>query len=575
MNKQFHKRAIAAASALLTLTSAVTTVSATQKNEIALEIDTKELHSGDSFNLTVEFRPDDIGACGFTIDLHYDPKAVTLIIPDESSYNVGGDFTLVTNFEYDNETVRITGADLSCKNVLKDTDIAFLTFVVNDGYNGDIAFWTDVDTLVYASGIDFINADYKQCGVSDPFVIEATEKKQVTTVTVSEPDDSSEETTTTTAVTTEEVTTTTTASLPDVVIPVTTIIPDFPDDSSVTETESEYVRDDSSDTDDSSDADTDESSSTTDSAADTDNEDYLFTHEQGGTDYTNEDPLQFTFSPSDFISGDESGTVDISVGIVSTNTVVGGIGMQTSEGWTVFESEESVGETVWTAEDVDLSDVYGDIAVQVYYLSHDSTFAISSVSIVPSGTASEAADDTSSETADPSSETDSSSEEQTDYSETSSAEDTSSEESYDSADVQTAESTADSSFEESSETSASLPDADSSSQSDSSDSSSTDSTASVSDSTSSGESSAAADDTTSSESTSSTAGTSTTTGSSTDSKSSVETVVSTAKTSADSNPGTGKKVAPEIIFAGGLVLVSLGQICYSIHSLRKLNKRNK
>ena len=117
MDKRFHKRAMSAAAAVLTLTSAVTSVSAAQKNEILLSSRTSVLKSGDTFNLKIGYKPDSIGVSGFTIDLHYDPNAVTLNIPYENGYNISSEFALVTNFEYSNNTVRIVGADLNAENV--------------------------------------------------------------------------------------------------------------------------------------------------------------------------------------------------------------------------------------------------------------------------------------------------------------------------------------------------------------------------------------------------------------------------------------------------------------------------
>jgi hypothetical protein len=109
----------------------------------------------------------------------------------------------------------------------------------------------------------------------------------------------------------------------------------------------------------------------------------LFSYTQGDSDYNNEEALQYSFSPYDYVdSADEP--VDISVSVSSTSAVQGGIGMLTSDGWTIYSTGSQGGEQVWTANNVDLSEVSGDIAVQLYYLKHNSTFEISSISITPS-----------------------------------------------------------------------------------------------------------------------------------------------------------------------------------------------
>lgn len=377
MNKRFHKRAIAATAAVLTLTSAVNTVNASQRNEITIESSASSASNGDTFDITVGYEPDSTGASGFTVDLHYDADAVNLNIDASGEYTPSGGFAIVTNLQADDGVVRIVGANLTGSNVTDSTTLAKLSFTVKDGYYGDIDFWTDVDTLVAADGEDFVNVDYRSYGPYDPFTVDGPAEVTTTSATATAPPEETippesepEETeTTTTEVTAEQ-------SLPDEYIPETTV----PETSAPEENRPADSVPDNSDqgSDDSSNGD-----DVTDNADSVDT-DSLFVHRQGDSDYNNEEALQYTFSPYDYISeADEP--VDISVTVSSTGSAQGGIGMLTSDGWTIYGGkigEES--EQVWTANEVDLGDVSGDIAVQLYYLKNNSEFTIKSIDISPS-----------------------------------------------------------------------------------------------------------------------------------------------------------------------------------------------
>lgn len=571
MDSRFHKRALSAAAAVLTLTSAVTTVSAAQKNEITLSANNTVIKSSDSFNLTVSYKPDSVGASGFTIDLHYDPEAVTLNIPDENSYNISSSFALVTNFEYDNGTVRIVGAEMEANNVRSETNIAYLSFTVNDGYEGDIAFWTDVDTLVYSSGDSFVNADYNAPGKYSQYVLTAAPKEQQTEPPTTKPAPKPAPPTETTEETTTTTTTVTTPSLPEEIVPETTVSPELPDTDNGDdnpavpgETDNGYDTPDDFDT-------PHETSS-------------LFYHSQGGSDYVNDEALQYSFSPFDFCSENIADkTVDISIEVYSTDTVVGGIGMLTYDGWTVYDGQESNGSAIWVANDVDLSEVSGDISVQIYYMKHDSTFEINNIIVttysngveeqypyIPDDT--EQSDgwypsedevqpeDTVTETTE--TEPEQPAEDADNESNPSEKEDSDTDSS------QSGEDTADSEDEEDS---SSLPGSSGVL------SETTDDEGSESDSNSSDADSLPSDNDSSSKTDSSSvavSGTSTTTNTS-PSDSDVVAAVSSAKEIADSNPDTGKKIATEFYIAGGLIAASLAQIGYSIYSLGKRNNKNK
>lgn len=370
MNKRFHKRAIAATAAVLTLTSAVNTVNASQRNEITIESSASSVSSGDTFNITVGYEPDSTGASGFTVDLHYDTDAVNLNINASGEYAPSGGFALVTNIQADDGIVRIVGANLTGSNVTNSTVLANLSFTVKDGYYGDIDFWTDVDTLVATDGEDFVNVDYRSYGPYDPFTVDGPAEVTTTPATTTTPPtetvppetEPTETETTTTEVTTEQ-------PLPDEYIPEQTE-PEISAPEEVAPTDSE--------------PDNSEQIPDVPDNVNSDNSDSLFVHKQGESDYNNEEALQYTFSPYDYISeADEP--VDISVTVSSTGSAQGGIGMLTSDGWTIYGGEiGEESEQVWTANEVDLSDVSGDIAVQLYYLKNNSEFTIKSIDISPS-----------------------------------------------------------------------------------------------------------------------------------------------------------------------------------------------
>lgn len=389
MNRSFHKRAITAATAVMTLTTVVTSVDAAAKNDITINADRTVVSAGESFDLVVGLDPDKVGISGFTIDLHYDTDAVSLSIPDESEYSPDSKFALVTNFEYADGIVRIVGANMTGGNVKIQTVIADLDFTVKDGYDGDIGFWTEVQDLVSTDGEEFVNAEFTAYGEYTQYKIKAeapvTTTVPETTPTTTEPETTAEPETTPTETEPE-------TSLPEtfippetVIVPETTVPETEPKSETEPETESEsdtepeaelpeeYIPEDDEEA---PDPEPDDDEQTDD--------DVLFDHKQGDEDFVGESVLQYVFDPDEYTDAD--GTVDIEVTVESDGTASGGIGMQTEDGWKIYSaSSDGSGETVWTAEDVDLSAISGSIAVQLYYLEHDSEFKITDITITSDG----------------------------------------------------------------------------------------------------------------------------------------------------------------------------------------------
>ncbi len=353
MNKRFHKRALSAAVALLTLTSAVTTVNAAQKNKITIECEKSSVSSGESFDVSLNYEPDGNGASGFTIDFHYNSDALTLNIPTDNEYSSYDGFIIVTNYEYEDGVVRLVGANLNAENVTDYTQLADFSFTVNDGYTGSLSFETSVETLVYTDGEDFVNADYDTnlltisgpSGKVSETVTTTTTTQTTTKLTEAQVEEENE---TESEAEIETTQTTTTAELPETVIPTETDISEA--DTAATNDESKAV---------------------------------LFTHEQSGGDYNNEEALQYIFSPSDYTSSE--GLVDISVDVSCSSNASGGIGMLTSSGWKIYNATVSNGGATWTAQNVDLSDVSGDMAIQLYYVKNGASFSINSISFSSSG----------------------------------------------------------------------------------------------------------------------------------------------------------------------------------------------
>lgn len=370
MNKKFHKFALSAAAAVFTITTAVTTVSAAQKNRLVLSCGSDNAQAGDVITVDLRYIPDLAGAAGFTIDLCYDPDAVSLSIPADGGYVTAGGFSVVRNFTYSNGRVRLVGANMTGSNVTEETVLTELDFTVNDGYYGDIPFWTEVDSFVSFDGENYINADFNSSGPYTPFTVTGPSKPADSEETVTDAEQTVEQSAEQDVPQPEETASSDTQTLPETVLP-----PDTSADTEETQDTHEETEG-QSETDGQQEVDGQQES---DGQAAT-----MFSHKQGNVDYNNETPVQYSFSPYDYLTEDAS-VVDISVSVNSTGTASGGIGMQTSEGWKIYNcSSDGSGEAVWTAESVDLSDVSGDIAVQLYYLKNNSEFEINSITAVPS-----------------------------------------------------------------------------------------------------------------------------------------------------------------------------------------------
>lgn len=389
MKLKVNKIALSLAAAALMVTSLLSTVtSASATNEITLTADKSSAKAGERINVTVGFVPNDTGAAGFTINLHYDPDKVEVYIPSESEmdsvYNVGSKFSVITNYVSSSGTIRIVGANLMSTNITSSTDLALATFTVKNGASGKINFWTDVETMVSSSGSGYVSSSFSAPTEKSPLTVNGpaaatTDAAAVkTTTSVS----SAPETTTTKSASAA----TTTKSVSDIGSETTTAKPQTVSSAVTSDTASRTTT--AAATENPADTTTvptvtqpGKTASTT--SDENEKNDPVYTYETHDIDFNSEEPVSYSFSLSDYIT-DFSKLYNIKVNISTNGSVNGGIGMLVNGSW---QSSDNIthqpGTDIWTADNVDPNSISGDVFVQLYYLKGNSEFAIESIEIVP------------------------------------------------------------------------------------------------------------------------------------------------------------------------------------------------
>lgn len=373
---KINKIALSAATAFLMLTSIVSTVaSASGGNEIKLTSDKTFAQAGDSINITASLEPDKTGVAGFTIDLHYDPSKVTVYVPTEAesegAYNVGSKFSVITNYVASSGTVKIVGANLTGSNIKDTTDLALATFKVKDGVSGDINYWIDVQTIVAEADGGYKTVSYSAPTEGSPLAVSAGE--EVTTPATTTTSAKTETTTTTSkaATTTTKKTETkseTTTTTNSQAVTTTTAKPA----EEVTTTTAQSEKQTSAVT----------TTSTAASTAQPD-ENPLFTHKQGDTDFNSETSLQYGFKLSDYIT-DYSKHYNIKVGVKSTGNASGAVGALVDGNWSAQSAKLSGGETAqWIYSDLDPARTSDEVFLQLYYLKANADFEITSIEVTP------------------------------------------------------------------------------------------------------------------------------------------------------------------------------------------------
>ena len=126
------KAAIAVSTAVLMTTSLLTPViSASSANRLTLTPDKYEIKPGDRIAVSLDYVPSDSGIAGFTIDVHYDPNAMSIYVPDKDM-SAGSAFSVVTNNEFDDGVIKIVGANMRGTNVSSAGNVTTLYFDVKD-----------------------------------------------------------------------------------------------------------------------------------------------------------------------------------------------------------------------------------------------------------------------------------------------------------------------------------------------------------------------------------------------------------------------------------------------------------
>ena len=85
---RLNKAALSIATAVLMVTSMLSMFagSAATPNEVTLSADKEYVSAGDRINVSVGFSPNDKGAAGMTLNLHYDPSKVSVHIPTQAEH---------------------------------------------------------------------------------------------------------------------------------------------------------------------------------------------------------------------------------------------------------------------------------------------------------------------------------------------------------------------------------------------------------------------------------------------------------------------------------------------------------
>lgn len=407
MKLKVNKIALSLSTAFLMISSIVSAaVSAAEVNKITVNADRTNAGAGDRINVTVGFSPDDRGAAGFTLSLHYDPSKVEVYIPTEeetdTDFDLGGKFSVITNYGAAEDAVKIVGANLDGSNITEDTPIATASFTVKDSAEGDIDYWIEVETLVVASEDGYETGAYSAPSENSPYVVNGPVKAggsaassesaaktttAVQTTTTSETTTTAETTTTSETTTTAETTTSAEATSEEI-------------SSSAEETTSVITE---AAPDETTAASSDEAAQTSQPVVTTSVEQTetsaqpvvttvqpssapLFSYTQGENDFQCEEALQYGFRISDHIT-DYSQNYDVRVKFSTTGNISGAVGMMINGEWDAqYHESFGVSDGVWTYENLDPNISSDLIYMQVYYLKAYAQLDITEIEFVPAGT---------------------------------------------------------------------------------------------------------------------------------------------------------------------------------------------
>ena len=401
------KPALAASTAFLMISSIVSmAASASGTNEIKLRLDKTSANVGDTINLTASIAPDKTGVAGFTLNVHFDPKDVSLYIPTEdelnSTYSIQSGFTVITNYDAQDSVVKIVGANMTGSNVTAESDVALASFTVLDSGDGKADFWVDVETLITESGEDYVSAQYTAptqtkpvaasvVGASGEDAQEKTLKEEVdeireqtgdtqTTETdekknyvVSSPDAETHAAETADKINYVVDTTDSTAQT-DATVPVGDQTQPAAQDQAVDQTAVDQTQAAADQTQPAAQAPVNMNEAAQ----------ALFSYVAGAAGFNSEEVVQYSFKLSDSITNYDT-TYDINVNIDTDGTAGGAIGAMRGSEWDSTISNTQNG-TTWTYSNVDPNNTSDEVFVQLYSLSANSTFEIESIDIIDTQT---------------------------------------------------------------------------------------------------------------------------------------------------------------------------------------------
>lgn len=372
MKLRYSKLMLAISVAVLTVTSFLTIAgsSASDVNEITLRCGKDSFSCGERINVSVGFVPDRDGAAGFAVNLHYDPEKVTVHIPDDreaaDTYNVNSKFSVITNYSYSSGIVRIVGANLDSTNVSTQTLLSLASFDVKDNVQGDIRFYSEVETLVRSAEGDFVNAPYSAPELSvrvnaptaaaapKPVTAAVTTAPKPVTASVSEP-----------ASATTTVTTTVTTAAPPAEITAAEAAPQTVSETAAADigtakaaanavSEPVSVKDDPEDG-------------------------ALFAYFREGSDFNSQESVYYRIPIRKYIT-DKSKHYDVKIAVQSSGNANGGLSVISDGEYRKQDSKlRTRAEEIWTLEDIDPMAVTSDIYVTLYYLKANSEFKVNSV----------------------------------------------------------------------------------------------------------------------------------------------------------------------------------------------------
>lgn len=417
------KAAMAVSTAVFMTTNMLTpAISASGANKFDLTPSSFEIKPGERLSLSLDYKPSDSGVAGFTINVYYDPQSVDVYVP-EQDMSAGSPFSLVTN-DNKNGTITIVGANMSGTNVTKAANLTTLYFDVKDEAEGYLSYWIDVDNMVADGSSGYVNADYSVPSQSSPTRVGVISKYAETTTvttttkastTTTKAAETEKATTTTKKVTTEAATTTsaapvtTTTTKATTAAVTTTTEPEeevFPDDGeeaavttkattkattaavttteekpAVTTTEKQEAPAETEAPEQKAEQPEEAKEEPKEEQEQPEDEVTLYTYSQQGGDFNSESTVQYVFDLNDY-TDTLSGVADIEVKLGTSGSATGALGLGTASGeWISFENRASGGETVWAAENVDLSQLNGTAAVQFYYIADGNDISVSNISV--------------------------------------------------------------------------------------------------------------------------------------------------------------------------------------------------